>query len=125
MQTETKYKIFRLLCLLPFYFGIVTLITYLISDHYHMLSFDSIPPRLPEEPLIVTFIIELKKICVKVFYIHYTTLLLYCTLSFPIVALFVKNLYKTGEKNVLILYSLYLIIPLYLLIFYQSRFFFI
>jgi hypothetical protein len=125
MQTETKYKIFRILCLLPFYFGIVTLITYLISDYYHMLSFDSIPPKPPEEPLTKTLIIELKKICAKLFYIHYISLLLYCSLSFPIIIYLTKNLYMTSKRNVTILCLLYLIIPIYLLVFYQSRLFFI
>lgn len=123
MQTDTKHKIYRLLCLLPYYFGVVTLITYLISDHYYMLTFDTIPPRLPEEPFLVTVIIELKKICLRLFYIHSVSLPLYCTLAFPIICILAINLYKTAKRNVLILYFLYLIIPIYLLLFYQNRFF--
>lgn len=120
MQTETKYKIFRVLCLLPFYFGIVTLITYLISDHYNMLSFDSVPPRPPGEPLSITAIIEFKRICMKLFYSHFITLLLYSVLSFPINTILAINLYKTLKKKTVVLYIIYLTIPIYLLLFFPD-----
>jgi hypothetical protein len=120
MHTETKQKIYRLLCLLPYYFGIVTLITYLISDHYHMLTFDTIPPRPPGEPLTLTALIEMKRICMKLFFIHFIALLLYSVISFPINTILAINLFRTSKKRILILYLVYLIIPVYLLLFYPT-----
>lgn len=120
METETKYKLFRLCCLMPFYFGLVLLLTHFsIKGQF---SFDSIPPRLSGESIITTTKLIFEQISLRLFAAHLAGLILYFVISFPFLLFLAGNLYKCypSKRNIILLLMAYFLLPTVLL-FYGIR----
>ena len=117
MSIDAKYKLFRLCCLAPFYFGLISLISFFVIKGHPLFDFDTIPPRLPSEPIITTSKIIFEQIFARLFFSHFIALILYCVISFPFMIYLARNLYKCypTKKNIILLLIAYFLLPTVLL----------